>query len=531
MKSFSLGNLVVHVWGGWGEIGGNQILLWTRKGSLLLDFGKPFGRWGEHFTEFLGPRDRLGLRDLLYLGLLPPIPGLYRDEPGDTLFPSHLERGLLTGEVDGEGVRAVLLSHAHLDHTGSLGYLRSDLPVVASAATAAIAKAMQDTGQAGVDGEVAYCRPRTSKEGMVKADSKGAYRRRPFWLLEGGLPTFSGRSPAKTKALEGPPWRVDTSSLPLNPFGVTAYPVDHSIPGALAFALDTPEGLVVYTGDLRRHGRWGDRTEAFLRALEGQEVFLLLVEGTRLGSPGKARTEKAVQEDLHCLLARYPGAPAAVDFAPRNLERLLSTLEVGEALDRRLVVTPKDAYLLWGLGEAEPLWQEVLGRVLVLREPKARQEGWEDVLWAEAGVGGVTLEDIAQDPGAYLLAFGFYEVNRLLDLRLLESGLGRKPQRGVYVFSNSYWADQEQILDLKVLLRWLQAVDFRLFPEALAQLPERAEDVDNPFHTSGHAPEGDLLEVVRRLRPRYLLPVHTENPEVWWEVLGNGETKVLLPEG
>jgi ribonuclease J len=52
----------------------------------------------------------------------------------------------------------------------------------------------------------------------------------------------------------------------------------------------------------------------------------------------------------------------------------------------------------------------------------------------------------------------------------------------------------------------------------------------NPFHTSGHAPEPDLLEVVRRLRPRYLLPVHTERPERWRELLLGEGTKVLLRE-
>ena len=54
MKRFPFGSLEVLIWGGWGEIGGNQILLSTPGGGLLLDFGKPFGRFGAHFTEFLG---------------------------------------------------------------------------------------------------------------------------------------------------------------------------------------------------------------------------------------------------------------------------------------------------------------------------------------------------------------------------------------------------------------------------------------------------------------------------------------------
>ncbi|WP_084221157.1 MBL fold metallo-hydrolase [Thermus sp. NMX2.A1] len=156
MKCFPFGSLDVLVWGGWGEIGGNQILLFTPQGGLPLDFGKPFGRFGPHFTEFLGPRDRLGLRDLLFLGLLPPVPGLYRKGSRNTLFPSPLEEDFLHRRaqeggvgVDGEGILALLLSHAHLDHSGALGYLRQDLPVVTSAATAAIAEAMQGMSKGG----------------------------------------------------------------------------------------------------------------------------------------------------------------------------------------------------------------------------------------------------------------------------------------------------------------------------------------------------------------------------------------------
>lgn len=534
MKRFLFGSLEVLIWGGWGEIGGNQILLSTPEGGLLLDFGKPFGRYGAYFTDFLGPRDRLGLRDLLFLRILPPVPGLYRKGDGDTLFPSPLEEDLLRQRaeeegvgVDGEGIQALLLSHAHLDHSGALGYLRQDLAVVATAATAAIAKAMQDIGQSRVDGEVTYLSPRTANvEGVLEGDRK-VYRRRPFRLVWGGLPGASGRSPAKTKPLDGPPWSTVSIPIPLGPFRVEAFPVDHSIPGACAFSVDTPEGLVVYTGDLRRHGRWNSHTEAFLRAMERREVFLLLVEGTRLGSQGPARTEVEVRENLHDLLDQHPGAPIVVDFAPRNLERLLSTLEVAEDLRRNLVVTPKDAYLLWGLGEVDALWAGVLRRVLVLKEAKARRDGWEEVLWGEAPLDTVSMEEIARDPGAYLLALGFYDIQRLLDLRLLEDRLGRKRQTGVYVFSNSYWADQEQILDLGVLLNWLGTLDFRFYPEALASPPQGAVELDNPYHTSGHAPEGDLVEVVRRLKPRYLIPVHTERPGRWREVVEES-VRVLL---
>ncbi|MCS7195365.1 MAG: hypothetical protein NZ849_10730, partial [Meiothermus sp.] len=52
---FRLDGLKVAVHGGWGEIGGNQIVLEAPEGSVLLDFGRSFSRWNRHFTEFLTP--------------------------------------------------------------------------------------------------------------------------------------------------------------------------------------------------------------------------------------------------------------------------------------------------------------------------------------------------------------------------------------------------------------------------------------------------------------------------------------------
>jgi len=300
--------------------------------------------------------------------------------------------------------------------------------------------------------------------------------------------------------------------------------VDHSVPGAVAFAVENPEGLVVYTGDLRFHGRDSWRTEAFLQAMERDEVFLLIAEGTRLGQRGKARTEAQVKEALHHAIRQHPDAPIVIDFAPRNLERLESCLEAARDLGRELVVTPKDAYLLWGLSDVDPQYWEILKAIHVIREPKARMTGWEENLWSHLRPQDVTMEQVARDPGSFLLAFGFYELPRLLDLRLHR---GPDPE-GLYIFSNSYWADEEQILDLQVLLNWLKALNFRLLPENLAQLPRDPGAVDNPYHTSGHAPEEDLVQLVRRLRPRHLLPVHTEHPEKWRELLRGEKTCVLL---
>ena len=64
-------------YGGVKEIGGNKILLQTEDGSVLLDFGRRMGEYGKFFSEFLQARSKNAVRDMLRLGILPKIDGIY----------------------------------------------------------------------------------------------------------------------------------------------------------------------------------------------------------------------------------------------------------------------------------------------------------------------------------------------------------------------------------------------------------------------------------------------------------------------
>jgi ribonuclease J len=79
-----------------------------------------------------------------------PFIDVYRQD----LVPSDMD-GLVAGfpKLKPE---AVLLSHAHVDHNGNIGLLDPAIPIVASATSVAIMKAMRDIGSADVAQEVAY---------------------------------------------------------------------------------------------------------------------------------------------------------------------------------------------------------------------------------------------------------------------------------------------------------------------------------------------------------------------------------------
>ena len=150
---------MVHLmcYGGVNEIGGNKLLLEDDDSKLLIDFGFPYKRHKLFYEEYLKPRGGAGLLDPLVMGLLPPLEGLYRDDLELPDLWQRFQGNPLYRRLD--GVKGVLLSHAHFDHSGHISFLRDDVPVYATAVTAFIAKSMQDSGKADFDQQACYFSP------------------------------------------------------------------------------------------------------------------------------------------------------------------------------------------------------------------------------------------------------------------------------------------------------------------------------------------------------------------------------------
>ncbi len=73
-----------HLHRGVNGIGGNNIIVQDGDTCFSFDFGAYFGRRYDYFEECLKPLPVKGLLDLMYMGLLPPLQGIYRQD----LLPS-----------------------------------------------------------------------------------------------------------------------------------------------------------------------------------------------------------------------------------------------------------------------------------------------------------------------------------------------------------------------------------------------------------------------------------------------------------
>ncbi len=504
----------VTVYDGATTIGGNKILLEDGEVAVLLDFGTSFDARGRFFEEFLPPRSRAGLVDLMHMGLLPPLRGIYRsdlvDPAGRTWerarrFPHHRELE----------ASAVLLSHAHVDHCGYVSFLDPRIPVVCTAMTAYLVKAIQDAAAHQFEGEMAYAIPKIAdEEGTVgSAPPKDfPFVRRPYRVAD-AVPLdphdFWNLSPTGDRGRYFPPDRLETAAevarLP-----VRFFPVDHSIYGAAAIAVRTSAGWVVYTGDLRRHGRRADLTDAFVAQARALQPVALVCEGTNIDRGPGASEQEAFDAALRAV-ENARGELVVADFGPRNVERLLAFLEIARRTGRRLVITDKDAYLLRAMHAVDPAIPTPASEpgLVVYRRRLLRPDRWVELV-REWFPDQVTASEVGARRGEVILCFSFFDITELIDI---------DPPGGVWIYSASEPHNEEQLFELSRLRNWLDY--FRLRPLGVGDAP-------SPYHSSGHISGPELVDLIREIAPAQVIPVHTTHPERFADLLG-GRPPVRLP--
>jgi ribonuclease J len=189
-----------------------------------------------------------------------------------------------------DDILGIVLTHAHEDHIGAVGWLWPQLkaPVYATPFTAFLVR--EKLRDAGILDEVSITEVPLS--GTIK----------------------------------------------LGPFELTLVTLTHSIPEPNGLAIKTPLGTILHTGDWKidPDPLLGGATDVdFLRSLGDEGVLAMVCDSTNVFVDGRAGSEAEVRVALTKLIGSLSGKVAVGCFAS-NVARMDSVIRAAEAADRRV---------------------------------------------------------------------------------------------------------------------------------------------------------------------------------------------------
>lgn len=443
-------------YGGVKEIGGNKILLEDNDTKIFLDFGMSFGRQGLFFEEFLKPRTANGIGDFLVMGLIPDIEGVYRED-----LLEHFGRKPQDPIVDG-----VVLSHAHADHANYVSFLHKDIPIYCGETCHRILQAVEEQSQRKIGSEVLNFKKRP----LFRADYRKPPIERKFHTFRTGL-------------------KFSIGSLEIEPIHV-----DHSVPGAYGFIIHTSEGSVVYTGDMRMHGTHSEKTMDFIRRAEEEKPIAMITEGTRIDKGKTDESEEKVYADSKREILKNQGL-SIVDFNFKDVDRFRTFYKIAQEVGKNMVISFKHACFLDQYCQDKTLdVPNCKGAGIMLLKPKRRTGTYDNGDYSDKYIklrlshpNVLTAEDIVKAPDDYMMVLNFWYFNMLVDL---------KPKNSLYIHSLSEPFNEEMEISAERMKNWMDYFGLRQVQS----------------HCSGHMSGPDLKELIERIQPKTLFPIHTEKP-------------------
>ncbi|MGI9050207.1 MAG: ribonuclease J [Rubrobacteraceae bacterium] len=261
-------------------------------------------------------------------------------------------------------------------------------------------------------------------------------------------------------------------------FGLEFINVNHSIPGALAIAIRTNAGLIVFSGDYKIDLTpiEGEPIDLARFASLGQEgVLAYFGDSTNSERPGYVPSEKIVGATLNNVFEQAKGRIIVASFAS-HIHRVSQVVEAAKKHNRLVGVT---------------------GRSMIRNVQIARDLGYLD-LPSEMMV---NQRDINQIPDG--------------DIVVLTTGSQGEPLAALSRIANGTHRSIEVGPDDTVVIAAHPIPgNERGVSRTINNLMRRGAEVcystHMPVHVSGHAAQEEQKIILSLLKPRYLVPVHGE---------------------
>ena len=375
--------------------------------------------------------------DYIKMNLLPSADEIYNEKTAE-------ECGLIPAAKSNKK-NFFFISHMHIDHMGGLGMLDESIPV------------------------------------YMSQDSKKMYH-----VLEKNKDYEYGIH----KNVIG----VDyDEKIRVGDITLTILPIDHDVLGASGCLIETADGTVAYTGDYRFHGYHPDVTAAFANKLKNVDV--LITEGVTLSfeeidilREEKLQEEKNEYTLLKDMEENLKHEKKAVVLNPynRNVERIYHMSQLAKQANRIFVMDVSQANLLHAFYPKE--------EIHVYKTLDSAQQSNMDYK-------DVTMEEIRENPGNFLIQLDYKNLYTLLDLNGCISVFCHMDGAPLGSYDVSY--------------------------EKLSQFLKKFEIPYQYLSLGGHAKPYYIRELIDTINPKVLVPIHSMRPQ---QVHGRKVKKRLLPE-
>lgn len=192
-----------------------------------------------------------------------------------------------------KNIKAILITHGHLDHTGALRWILPELDY-----------------------------PPIYAGGFAKA------------LIQEKLKEYKMDKKVKIHSVDRRS-KVNIGKY----FKATFIGINHSIPDAFSIFIESPKGNVFFSGDFKFDQKPANEPESDyerLKQLRGR-VDLALIESTNATVPGRAPSETMVSGNLEDIISKYNGRVIVSAFSSL-ITRLYSLIEIAKKTNRKVLL-------------------------------------------------------------------------------------------------------------------------------------------------------------------------------------------------
>ncbi len=271
---------------------------------------------------------------------------------------------------------------------------------------------------------------------------------------------------------------TNESEIRLGNFTVSCFYVNHSIPDAVGFAIDTPEGVVVQTGDFKFDqtpvdGRHADYAK--MTGLGARGVLALLSDSTNAERAGFTMSERTVGATIDDVFRAAAGRVILATFAS-NIHRLQQVINAAERTGRKVAVVGRS--MVNNITVAKDLgYLQVAPSTLIEPDDLSRYDAREVALLTTGSQG---------EPMSALTRMA-RATHRKVEIH---------PGDTVIIASSPIPGNEKSIS---------RTIDqlFRIGAHVIYQSV-------SGVHVSGHGSQEELKLMLNFIRPKYFVPVHGE---------------------